>query len=129
MVTMKIDTESVESLPPKRPLRTVAVVSRQPHVAVLDSVLDAGGYDVVFMESVGHAYSQIRSAAPDMVILCLDIDDAESFQILTMLKMDEATSNIPVVTYVDVEAETESAEQSLELDREAFSPRVILSMN
>src|SRR5262249_17292004 len=51
-------------------LRTVAVVARDPQPAVLDTVLEAGDYDVVFMESIEHAYSGIKQATPDMVIVC-----------------------------------------------------------
>ena len=66
---------------------------------VLEPVLDAGNYDVVFVESSAHAYSQIRRVQPDLVILCLEMDDAEGLRVLSMLKLDEETRDIPVVTY------------------------------
>jgi PleD family two-component response regulator len=66
---------------------------------LLETVLDAGHYDVVFVEAVAHAYSQIKRVQPNLVILCVGIDDANGFQVLSMLKLDEATRAIPVVTY------------------------------
>jgi CheY-like chemotaxis protein len=66
---------------------------------VLESVLDAGHYDVVFVQSGDHAYSQIRQLQPNLVILCVRIEDAAGFQVLSMLKLDEETQRIPVLTY------------------------------
>jgi PleD family two-component response regulator len=66
---------------------------------LLETVLDAGHYDVIFVESGTHAYSQIKRVQPDLVILCVRIDDLEGFQVLSMLKLDEETRHIPVLTY------------------------------
>jgi PleD family two-component response regulator len=66
---------------------------------LLETVLDAGHYDVVFVESTRHAYSQIKRVQPNLVILCLRLDDSEGFQVLSMLKIDDETRNIPVLTY------------------------------
>ena len=80
-------------------LQKVVVVSRHQEMnEVLESVLDAGHYDVVFVESTAHAYSQVKRVAPDLVIVCLDIDDLDGFRVLSMLKLDSATRRIPVVT-------------------------------
>jgi PleD family two-component response regulator len=70
--------------------------------AILDMVetaLDAGHYDVVFVENSRHAYSQIKRVQPNLVILCLHVDDLDGFQVLSMLKLDEETRSIPVLTY------------------------------
>ena len=73
-------------------------------------MLDAGHYDVVFVESSTHAYSQIRRVQPDLVILCLEFDDAEGLNVLSMLKLDAETRDIPVVTYTSAGFE-EASEQ------------------
>ncbi|HEY7290796.1 MAG TPA: response regulator [Vicinamibacterales bacterium] len=75
----------------------------------LETVLDAGHYDVVFVESTTHAYSQIRRVQPDLAILCLTVDDAEGLRVLSMLKLDAETRDIPVLTYT-TEQETEVSE-------------------
>ena len=89
---------------------------------LLDTALDAGHYDVVFVESSRHAYSQIKRVQPHLVILCVRIEDADGFQVLSMLKLDEETRSIPVLTYTtenggDEEDEEEDAEPS---DTEIF---------
>ena len=44
-------------------------------------------------------YSQIKKVLPNLVILCTRIERLDGFQILTMLKLDPETCNIPVLTY------------------------------
>ena len=68
-------------------------------LAFLEAIVDAGHYDVVFVESVAHAYSQVKRVQPDLVILCVNIDDTDSLQVLSMLRLDEETRSIPVLTY------------------------------
>src|ERR1700757_5174551 len=85
-----------------RTMKTIAVVARQGHAELVDALLDAGDYDVVFIESVEHAYSHIKRVAPHVVIVCLDDDDFRCVQVLSMLKLDSATSRIPVITHLSV---------------------------
>jgi CheY-like chemotaxis protein len=78
----------------------VVIVNNGPEaLELLETVLEAGRYDVVFVESNEHAYSQIKRVQPDLVILCVRIDDREGFQVLSMLKLDGETRDIPVLTY------------------------------
>lgn len=80
--------------------RTVIVISRQPQPQeILDAIMNGGDYDVVFVESMARAYSRVKRVVPDLVVLCLLIDDVDGYQVLSMLKLDSATSGIPVVTY------------------------------
>ena len=90
------DTNQVAALP----VQKVVVVNGSAEVlGMLESVLDAGRYDMVFVESSDHAYSQIKAVLPNLVIVCARIDQLESFQLLTMLKLDADTRDIPVLTY------------------------------
>jgi len=79
--------------------KVVVVDGNAEVLAMLETVLDAGRYDMVFVESSDHAYSQIRKVLPNLVILCADIDRTEAFQLLTMLKLDPDTRDVPVLTY------------------------------
>jgi CheY-like chemotaxis protein len=97
---MMTATNSIQTVRAPRPLRTVAVVSRHTHLDLLENVLEGSGHDIVFVESVAHAYSQIKRLTPDLVVVCLSSDDAEGCQVLSMLTLDRATSRIPVVTYM-----------------------------
>src|SRR5512138_2061373 len=82
------------------PVQQVVVVNGNTEVlGMLESVLDAGRYDMVFVEPGDRAYSQIRKVLPNLVILCTRIEELDGFQLLTMLKLDPDTSDIPVLTY------------------------------
>ena len=95
--------------------RALIVNGSKDVLHVLEPVLDAGHFDVVFVESSTHAYSQIRRLQPDLVILCLEFDDTEGLHVLSMLKLDAKTRDIPVVTYtsagVDDTSEQEQDEE------------------
>jgi CheY-like chemotaxis protein len=82
------------------PAQKVVVVNGNTEVlGMLESVLDAGRYDMVFVESGNRAYSQIKKVQPNLVILCTRIDELDGFQLLTMLKLDPDTRTVPVLTY------------------------------
>ena len=65
---------------------------------MVQPVLTAGHYDVVFVESNAHAWSHIKHEKPSLVILCLDMREREGFQVLSMLKLDDETRAIPLLT-------------------------------
>lgn len=79
--------------------KVVVVNGNQEVLELLETVLDAGRYEVVFVESAQHAYAQVRRVQPNLVILCVRIEDLDGFQLLSMLKMDPETRAIPVLTY------------------------------
>ena len=93
-VTQMTDTRIVVP-----PVQKVVVVNGNTEVlGMLESVLDAGRYDMVFVESGEHAYTQIKKVLPNLVILCTRIERLDGFQLLTMLKLDPQTRDIPVLT-------------------------------
>ena len=106
----------------------VLIVNGNPEVlGLLETVLAAGHYDVGFVESGAHAYSQIKRVQPDLVILCANIDDANGFQVLSMLKLDPETRSIPVLTHTtDGDESDEEEETSDAADVEMFAPRPAL---
>jgi PleD family two-component response regulator len=96
----------------------------------LETALDAGHYDVVFVESTEHAYSQIKRVQPNLAIICVGIDDGEAIQVLSMLKLDPETRDIPVVTYATPEPVEETAAEISEApEDEMFSAKPALWMN
>jgi DNA-binding response OmpR family regulator len=97
------------------------VVSRQSHLTgLLETVLDSGNYDVVVVESTEHAYSHIKRLDPHLVIVCLDIEDLEGFQVLSMLKLDAQTRDIPVVTCTVSHDASGQGDESLDLPDSVF---------
>jgi len=110
--------------------KVVIVNGSSEMLVLLEMALDAGRYDVVFVESNEHAYSQIKRVQPNLVILCVRIEDMDGFQVLSMLKLDDETRGIPVLTYTN-EHEGEDADGDVAdfSDGEMFTPRPALRMN
>ena len=108
----------------------VVVVSKQSQMTgFLETVLDAGQYDLVFVESTEHAYSHIRRLRPNLIIVCLDIDDIDGFHVLSMLKLDKETKGIPVVTCTVTTSEEDRLEEALEPPDDVFCEALAMGMN
>lgn len=112
-------------------VQKVAIVNGTPDVLrLLDPVLDTGRYAVVFVESARHAYSDIKRLQPNLIILCLDAADAAGFQVLSMLKLDDDTRRIPLVTFTADFDGRKLADVPVEpLDLEMFAPPPAMGMN
>jgi CheY-like chemotaxis protein len=63
----------------------------------LECVLGPGCYDLSFAASAGFAYHLIRRQVPDLIVLCVSVERADDFALLTALQIDPATSHIPVL--------------------------------
>jgi CheY-like chemotaxis protein len=116
---------------PETSLQKVVVVNGSPEILeMLETVLDAGRYDMVFVESSARAYSRVRHVQPDLVIVCMRIDDVEVFQLLSMLKLDAETRRIPVVTYTtNLEADADEPENDVVEEDEFPIARPTMPMN
>lgn len=109
--------------------QTVVIVNGGDEVLeLLESVLDAGHYDVVFVESAAHAYSQVKKVHPHLVILCLDMDGEEGFHVLSMLKLDPETRFVPLLTCTTSQRQAVDEEPEF-ADDEVLAPRPVLRMN
>jgi CheY-like chemotaxis protein len=108
-----MNTSEVTRTATTRPMQKVVVVNGAPDVLeLLESVLDGGRYDLLFADASSHAYSLIAREQPHLVVLCTSIDRFDGFQLLSMLKLDPRTRDIPVVTYT---TESEEDEEVAEL--------------
>ena len=108
----------------------VVVVSKQSQLnGLLETVLDAGQYDVVFVESTEHAYTHIKRLTPHLIIVCLDIDDLDGFQVLSMLKLDPETKLIPLVTCTVTQEDEVTRDESLDLPEDVFNQQAALQLN
>ena len=112
-------------------IQKVVIVNGHPKILdLLETVLEAGHYDVVFVESNEHAYSQIKRVRPNLVILCVRIENMDGFQVLSMLKLDEDTRDIPVLTYATEFDVQSSYDETLDVsETEMFTPRHVELMN
>ena len=102
-------------------------------LALVDTALGAGHYDVVFVESSNRAYSQIKRVQPQFVVLCMRLEDRRAFQVLSMLKLDPDTRDIPVLTYATAfespghDVADDADPEPIEL--EIFAAKPAVSMN
>ena len=113
-------------------VQKVAIVNGTREIlSVVEGVLSAGHYDVVFIESPAHAYSHIKRVQPNLVILCVRLEDPAGFHVLSMLKIDPETREIPVITYTGgVDGEEEEPEPEPDASEfELFGSRPTVQMN
>ena len=108
-------------------LRTIIVVG-QPGQQVPESAFDNLDYDVVVLEPLAHAYSQIRRVKPALIVMCLSLDDLDCFHLLTMLRLDRETAAIPIRMFVASEEEAPAEEVANAEVSETFAT-MPLSMN
>ncbi len=107
--------QDLDRLTRPEPGQTVMVINgRESAMGMLEAVLDAGRYDIVFVESMERAYSHIKRVQPSLVILCTRLEDMGGFQVLSMLKLDKETREIPVLTYASDCEPDESDEDDAE---------------
>ncbi len=94
-------------LPDNAQVHTVVLVNGGiDALKTLETVLDDRRYDVVFVESDNGAYSRIRQIVPDLIVLCTSIEDPRALHLLTMLRLDPQTRDLPVLVWV-LECEAE----------------------
>jgi CheY-like chemotaxis protein len=108
-------------------LRTIIVVG-QPGQQVPESAFDGLEYDVVVLEPLRHAYSQVRRVKPALIVMGLSLDDDDCFQLLTMLKLDRETASIPIRMFVASEEEAPAEDVENTDVNESFAT-MPLSMN
>jgi CheY-like chemotaxis protein len=136
MMTNPLSTESrvTQPAPAQAGAQKVAIINGSTEILdLLETVLAPGEYDVVFVESRGHAYSQIKRVMPNLVILCVRIENLDGFQVLSMLKLDDETRDIPVLTctteYEGQDAEDEDAAEPSDTGMFAPKPAMWMRMN
>jgi PleD family two-component response regulator len=113
MTDITFATSAADRTPTPAGAQKVVIVNGSTDMlSLLETALDAGHYDVVFVESSEHAYSHIKRVQPNLVILCIRIDDRDGFQVLSMLKLDDETRRIPVLTYTTEFEGEESDEET-----------------
>jgi CheY-like chemotaxis protein len=123
-------TETRAPLTSRCASQQVVVVSKRSQLnGLLETVLDVGQYDVVFVESTEHAYSHIKRLTPQLIIMCLDVDDLDGFQVLSMLKLDGETRDIPLVTRTVTNEDDMARDESLDESDDVFSEPPAMQLN
>lgn len=119
--------------PRTRPLRqSVVIVNGGLEVVdVLDGSVGPGGYDISFVHAGHRTHDRIKALAPHLIVLCTRLDDPMGFQLLTMLKLDPDTRQIPVLTFTTDEEGHDTAVSAVQMADDEFYPAVrpTLQMN
>lgn len=113
----------------RMPRKVVVVNGNADVLELLESALDGGRYDLLFADAGHHAYSLIKREQPDLVVLSVNIEATEGFQLLSMLKLDPATEHIPVVTYTTHGAEDEQDEDEYSDERPLQAPHIPMRLH
>lgn len=108
---------------PSAPTRVVLVGGGPEVLADAEPLLPRGAYQIEFVESYEAPYGAIRTRRPDLVVLCLHLDDHDGFQLLSMLRLDPATRHIPVLSYA-IRSEWQTFESQEEEDRSGYGTTV-----
>ena len=69
-------------------------------LAHVEPILSGRSYDVEFVDMDDEPYATVAALRPDIVIVSLELDSEAGFHLLTMLRLDPETAQIPVLSYV-----------------------------
>lgn len=59
-------------------------------------------------------YATVAALKPDIVVVNLDLESEAGFQLLTMLRLDPETAQIPVLSYVQEDEMSASRDASVD---------------
>jgi CheY-like chemotaxis protein len=116
--------ESAQAGRGARAIRKVMVLTPYLGYCMPEGLLAAINSEVVVIESIERAYSQVKRVAPHLVIVCLSMDDVNTCRALSMLQLDPETSHIPVVTCT-TSAPDRGVGDSADADPDMFGPRAL----
>jgi DNA-binding NarL/FixJ family response regulator len=109
--------------------RLVAVSSDAERDELLEALLvDANDYDVVYMESPASAATRVRLAAPDLVVVMLNVDDAVACHLTATLKIECEHRGVALVTCASRSAD-KIFDDVVVMDNGNSYRRAALSMN
>jgi CheY-like chemotaxis protein len=107
----------------------VALITSSPDMELLDGLLTTGDYDITVIDDRDLAYSQVRLLMPDVIVMCVDFEQCTSCHVLSMLKIDSATSHIPVLMCLGRSASPLEDRNLREADRFETATQPVFSMN
>jgi PleD family two-component response regulator len=83
-------------------------------LAHVEPILSGRSYDVEFVDMDDEPYATVAALKPDIVVVNLELGSEAGFQLLTMLRLDPETAQIPVLSYVQEEAMSASESADVE---------------
>lgn len=83
-------------------------------LAHVEPILIGRAYDVEFVDIDDEPYATVAALRPDIVVVSLDLENEAGFQLLTMLRLDSETAQIPVLSYVQESAMSSNRDENLD---------------
>jgi serine phosphatase RsbU (regulator of sigma subunit) len=109
---------------PPEPAKILVVDDSLTNRLVLDNYVKALGHKPVQAVDGVAALEQVRKEAPDLVLLDIIMPKMDGYEVLSRLKSDEATRDIPVIMISGID-EMESVVRCIEQGAEDYLPRPI----
>ena len=76
----------------------ILVVEDNPiNIQVVESFVERAGYEVLIAEDGATALAMVQSAAPDLILMDLQLPGIDGFEVTRRLKADPATRTIPII--------------------------------
>jgi PleD family two-component response regulator len=83
-------------------------------LAHVEPILSGRAYDIEFVAMNDEPYATVAALKPDIVVVSLDLESEAGFLLLTMLRLDPDTAQIPVLSYVQEDDLSASDDESVE---------------
>ncbi len=109
-------TPNLFSLPSRDANRQLAVFigGDTNALAHVEPILSGQAYDIEFVAMNDEPYATVAALKPDIVVVSLDLESEAGFLLLTMLRLDPDTAQIPVLSYVQEDDLSASEDESVE---------------
>ena len=76
----------------------ILVVEDNPiNIQVVESFVERAGYEVLIAEDGATALTMVQTAAPDLILMDLQLPGIDGFEVTRRLKADPATRTIPII--------------------------------
>jgi len=83
-------------------------------LAFVEPILTGRAYDIEFIGNDDEPYATIAALRPDIIVVSLDMDNEVGFQLLTMLRLDPETAQIPVLSYLREDHSADGGDASVD---------------
>lgn len=105
------------------PKATILIVDDEPfNLDYLEQELEEAGYASLLAADGLQALEQVRTASPDLILLDIMMPRMDGYQVLSILKADPATRDIPVIV-ISADTNLSSVVQGIRLGAEDYLPK------
>jgi serine phosphatase RsbU (regulator of sigma subunit) len=105
------------------PNATILIVDDEPYnLDYLEQELEEAGYASLLASDGLQALEQVRTGHPDLILLDIMMPRMDGFQVLSILKGDPATRDIPVIV-ISADTDLRSVVQGIRLGADDYLPK------